>query len=185
MISNYWARPQQYQDISNEGGLTFLNDGGGQRGGCTGGQGRRRGHGFGRRGRGTSDSALRRDESDDDQFLLDRVNDLESDVDAYLDTRNTDMILQQSDRRRPSGWIILDSAYTVCMFSEPGLFKDIHKVQRALTARTVTTNLMVTTPTSQSPSGSTPRVLQTSCHRHGSSNTTVLHTTISAATISS
>ncbi len=146
MIINYRAKPQQYQDISNEGGLTFLNDGGGQRGGCTSGRGGRSGRGFGGRGRGTRDSASRRDDSDDAQFLLDRVNDLESDFEAYLDTRNTDMILQQSDRKLPSGWIILDSASTVCMFSEPGLLNDIHKVQRALTVRCnagiITTNLM-------------------------------------------
>ncbi len=126
MIINYKARPQRF-DTSYKGGLTFLSDSGGHCGGRGGGQGSRGGRGYGGRGRGGRDvpSRDREEITDKAQFLLDRVNDLESDVDTYLDITNTEMVLQQSQKKLPTGWIIMDSASTVCMFSEPGLLRNI------------------------------------------------------------
>ncbi len=117
MIINYKTRPQRY-DTSYKGGLTFLNDGGGDCGGHGSSQGGQGGRGYGGQGRGGRDFSSRDSEEimDEAKFLLDRVNNQECDVDAYLDITNTEMLLQQSQRKLSSGWIIMDSASTVCSF---------------------------------------------------------------------
>ncbi len=142
--------------------MIFLSDGvarenigragGGNRSGR--GRGRRATSGRGRGGHGQGDrSEEHYNEQHEAQFLLDSVNDLESDVDAYTDlpptsngAEDTEIILQQSNSPLPKGWIILDSASTVCMFSDALLLHGIHTVAQPLTvrcnARNTTTNMM-------------------------------------------
>ena len=156
LIINYKTRPHRSSvDTSIEGGLTFLNDGGGGHGNSRGsGRGNkgRGGRGYGGRGLGrgqrsaSSHNNHTEEISDEAQFLLDSVNDLESDVEAYINTQIIESVLQQSNNKLPQGWLILDSASTICMFSDKQLLKGIHRVKKPImvkcNAGITTTNMM-------------------------------------------
>ncbi len=119
MIINYRSRGHCQLLNLQEGGLTFLSDGAARdnngragRGNGTGrGRGGRATNFRGRGGHGRGDrSAEHYDEQHEAQFLLDSVNDLESDVDAYtnLSSRNnggenTEIVLQLSNNPLPKG----------------------------------------------------------------------------------